>query len=31
MTILSNVDIEKEIGLSIAIYPFYKQNLREPK
>jgi|GEM_PF-1514165 len=28
MTILSNVDIEKEIGLSIAIYPFYKQNLR---
>lgn len=28
MTILSNVDIEKEIGLNIAIYPFSKQKLR---
>jgi deoxycytidine triphosphate deaminase len=28
MTVLSNVDIEKEIGINIYIHPFSKKNLR---
>ncbi|MCX5964281.1 MAG: hypothetical protein NT070_14400 [Cyanobacteria bacterium] len=28
MSTLSNLDIEKEIGINICIYPFSKKNLR---
>ena len=28
MAVLSNLDIEKEIGINICIYPFFKKNIR---